>query len=37
MNTPNVFALGLGFLLAVIHFFSGNLSLPEGDRLYPQF
>jgi len=34
MNTPNVFALGLGVLLGIIHFYSEKITPPEGSNRY---
>jgi zinc transporter ZupT len=34
MNTINVFALGLGLLLGIIHFYSEKLTPPEGTKRY---
>lgn len=34
MDIPNIFALGLGILLGIIHFYSERLKLPEGTKRY---
>ncbi len=34
MSTANILALALGLILGIIHFFSENLSPPEGERRY---
>lgn len=34
MNLPNIFALGLGFLLGIIHFYSEKLKPPEGANRF---